>query len=921
MGLTEQYRRFISGPVFGLIGNNASIIHLPKNGINDRYVAASACENILIWDLQKCEKVRTLFGDKSAVTCIARSPSFEFVAAGYADGIVRVFNVANSECTVVHGHKSAVTTIDYSEDGARLVTGSKDTEIAVWDIIDERGIVRLKGHKGPITRCRFMKKHQNMIVSSSKDGLIKFWDLDINHCSFTLTGHRGEVWDFVLLMEDTLLITGSNDQELQVWSIECKDSQMMKAKTSDDKKDEDDEFMSCKFHGTIPRQSNGRLINIDADIDEQFIACHGPGPLLEVFRLNSQEDIANTVRRRQKKERKRLKNIGQTVTEETTPQSTITLNDYITKLTCVKGSGKIKCFDITTEKNIVKIYLLLHNNSIETHSIDSLIKNCESLDINKLWRSGHRSSIRAISFSSDNLAILSGSAESVKIWNRSSQSCIRTMDCTQVTCLSFTPGDRHCIVGTKTGKLQLFDIASGTLLQSEDAHDGTVWSMCLACDQRGFVTGSADKQVKFWNFALSDDSSSSGKLNFEHIRTLQTPDDVLSVKLSPDSRFLAVALLDCTVKVFFVDTLKMALSLYGHKLPVLCMDISSDGSLLVSGSADRNVKIWGMDFGDCHRSLFAHEDSITCVQFIPKTHLFFSCGKDGMINQWDADTFQKIIKLQGHQGDVLSLAISPNGKFLASSSDDKSIRLWERTDEPLVLEEEQEREREEEQEKEMNTGENNTVVIAMKSEEAYLAGRHTTETVKAIEKLMEALDIFDEENEKFIDCQRRSTKEKVVSVLQIHPLMMALNTQTPLEFIMETLKRIKSSELEEAILTLNFDYMSRLIKILGNLLDDDCEIELVCKCLNFLMRVHQRQIMANKCLGPVIERLQETAYEKLSAVKDMFDLNLVAMKCFKQKLEEKEDVTLFQDASKQTGVKRKNKRNRDLTVKRPLLTL
>ncbi len=52
-----------------------------------------------------------------------------------------------------------------------------------------------------------------------------------------------------------------------------------------------------------------------------------------------------------------------------------------------------------------------------------------------------------------------------------------------------------------------------------------------------------------------------------------------------------MALLDCTVKVFFVDSLKFWLSLYGHKLPVLSMDISSDSALLASGSADKNLKV------------------------------------------------------------------------------------------------------------------------------------------------------------------------------------------------------------------------------------------------------------------------------------------------------------------------------------------
>lgn len=67
-------------------------------------------------------------------------------------------------------------------------------------------------------------------------------------------------------------------------------------------------------------------------------------------------------------------------------------------------------------------------------------------------------------------------------------------------------------------------------------------------------------------------------------------------------------------QVFFADTLKFFLSLYGHKLPVLSLDISSDGALLASGSADKNLKVWGMDFGDCHRSLFAHQDSVMQVR-------------------------------------------------------------------------------------------------------------------------------------------------------------------------------------------------------------------------------------------------------------------------------------------------------------------
>jgi U3 small nucleolar RNA-associated protein 12 len=43
-------------------------------------------------------------------------------------------------------------------------------------------------------------------------------------------------------------------------------------------------------------------------------------------------------------------------------------------------------------------------------------------------------------------------------------------------------------------------------------------------------------------------------------------DDVLAVRYSPNGKLLAVALLDSTVKVFYQDTLKFFISLYGHKV-------------------------------------------------------------------------------------------------------------------------------------------------------------------------------------------------------------------------------------------------------------------------------------------------------------------------------------------------------------------
>lgn len=68
----------------------------------------------------------------------------------------------------------------------------QDTEAVIWDVIAEKGLYRLSGHKGVVTEVQFMNKH-NIVVTSSKDTYIKFWDLTTGHCFKTLAGHITEV--------------------------------------------------------------------------------------------------------------------------------------------------------------------------------------------------------------------------------------------------------------------------------------------------------------------------------------------------------------------------------------------------------------------------------------------------------------------------------------------------------------------------------------------------------------------------------------------------------------------------------------------------------------------------------------------------------------------------------------------------------
>ena len=71
-------------------------------------------------------QVLALQGDKEEVTRLASSPGHSHLAVGYNDGSIKVFDLATGELQVTfNGHKSAVTALNYDQDGVRLVSGSK----------------------------------------------------------------------------------------------------------------------------------------------------------------------------------------------------------------------------------------------------------------------------------------------------------------------------------------------------------------------------------------------------------------------------------------------------------------------------------------------------------------------------------------------------------------------------------------------------------------------------------------------------------------------------------------------------------------------------------------------------------------------------------------------------------------------------
>ncbi|EDU50693.1 F-box/WD repeat containing protein pof1 [Pyrenophora tritici-repentis] len=932
--MVKSYSKYEQTDAFGVVATATSnIVWTPEGltqpgssraaGAGRAYAAAN--EEVLCWDIKKSELV-SRWRDNSCteqVTVICRSDvDPDVFAVGYTDGSIRIWDARTSTVIIsFNGHKSAVTVLTFDQSGVRLASGSKDTDIVIWDLVSETGLFKLRGHKGQITGLHFlhpgsasdedgevdMDADQAFLLSTSKDALIKIWDVATQHCIEThIAQTNGECWALGVSPDGSGCITAGNDGELKVWAI---DQSGLRQAASTLGEGVDREYLTSR--GILYRQGKDRTQCISFYGRADYIAVHGAEKAVEIWRIKTPEEVRKSLVRKRKRKREKSKSETNGEAQEGMDDDKVNAADaeigevfvpYVT----VRTAGKVRSVAWMHIKGTKKLQLLVgtNNNLLDVYEIPqrSNSKSEEAPDYSRTLSvelSGHRNDVRALALSSDDRMLASASSGGLKIWNIKTQNCLRTLECGYALCCAFLPGDKIVVVGTKDGYIELYDIAASTLLDKISAHEGAVWTMQVHPDGKSLITGSADKSVKFWNFDIVEEEipgtkRTTPRLKLTESRILKVNDDVLSIQVSPDSRLLAVATLDNTVKVFFVDSLKLFLNLYGHKLPVLNMSISGDSKLIATCSADKNVRIWGLDFGDCHKALFGHEDSIMQISFIPhpvdgeERHIFFSASKDRTIKSWDGDKFQQIQKFRGHHGEIWAMTVARTGDFLVTASHDKSLRIWTRSDEPIFLEEERERELEEMYEKTLATSleddENNE---NPSTAEAVDASKQTITTLTAGERIQEALDlgIPDLELVQNWEIQRRSNPK--LAPPQRNPLYLALGNISAERHVLSTMAKIPAAQLHDALLVLPFSSLPALFTFLAIWVRKQWNVTLTCRVLFFMLKTHQKQIVASRELKTVLEAMRNDLRIMLSQNKDLIGFNVAALRFVGEKVEER----------------------------------
>ncbi|RPB03597.1 WD40 repeat-like protein [Choiromyces venosus 120613-1] len=123
-----------------------------------------------------------------------------------------------STVEILTDHKDEVWFVQFSNDGTRLATGSKDHTVIIWDLEDFQPIHHLKAHTGAITYLRW-SPDDSKLLSCSQDKQAKLWDTTTGICMRTMNAHTDWVSSCAWAPDGQTFVTGSVDGDMILWNL------------------------------------------------------------------------------------------------------------------------------------------------------------------------------------------------------------------------------------------------------------------------------------------------------------------------------------------------------------------------------------------------------------------------------------------------------------------------------------------------------------------------------------------------------------------------------------------------------------------------------------------------------------------------------------------------------------------------------
>ncbi len=578
----------------------------------------------------------TLYGHTGPVSSVSFSPDGTRIVTGSRDNTAKVWDARTGMSLLdLKGHTSWLSSVTFSPDGTRIVTGSLDGTAKVWDARTGTALFDLKGHTSWVTSVS-ISPDRTRIVTGSLDGTAKVWDARTGTAMLELRGHTNLVASASFSPDGTRIVTGSGDNTAKVWD----------ART-----------------GTALLELKGHTYLVDS-------ASFSPDGTRIV--TGSWDRTAKVWDARTGTALLELKG-------HTYQVASASFSPDGTRIVTGSRDNTAKVWDARTgtallelkghTSGVLSAAFSPDGTRIVTGSEDNTAKVWDARTGTALLElKGHTRGVASVSFSPDSTRIVTGSWDgTAKVWDARTGTALLELKghTNQVASASFSPDGTRIVTGSGDNTAKVWDARTGTALLELKGHTSVVSSVSFSPDGTRIVTGSEDKTAKVWDArtgtALLDLKGHTSGVN--------------SVSFSPDGTRIVTGSWDQTAKVWDARTATALLELKGSW--VMSAAFSPDGTRIVTGSADNTAKVWDARTGMALLELKGHTFYVTSVSFNPDGTRIVTASADGTAKVWDARTGTALLELKGHTSGVLSAAFSPDGTRIVTGSGDNTAKVWD----------------------------------------------------------------------------------------------------------------------------------------------------------------------------------------------------------------------------------------------------
>ena len=142
---------------------------------------------------------------------------------------VQVWEIANKRLRhVFEGHDQEIYSLDFSNDGRYIVSGSGDKTMRIWDLSDASSrMITIETPAGsPVNQNQeagvtsvSISPDGSTVAAGSLDSVIRIWEISSGILLDSLRGHRDSVYSVAFTPDGKGIISGSLDKSLKLWDL------------------------------------------------------------------------------------------------------------------------------------------------------------------------------------------------------------------------------------------------------------------------------------------------------------------------------------------------------------------------------------------------------------------------------------------------------------------------------------------------------------------------------------------------------------------------------------------------------------------------------------------------------------------------------------------------------------------------------